>query len=499
MNTSRLVVLTTVTTVVGFAQFRGGADWTTAGNDAQRSGWVRADAKINTKSVAAGKVEFLWKKKLVTSPAGTYSLGSAVLMDRFISHRGFRSYAFVAGAGNTAVGMDSDLGLIEWQSKLVKTPVAAGTFDCPGGVAAITRPTASEFPGAGGGGGFGGRRGGPPTSGVGEPFAGAITLKEEPAQRPGRPGGPGGFVRRPVVLHMLASDGTFHTGYVSNGEEPKPGVEFLPANASATGFSVIDEVAYAVTGGGCGSVPDGLWALKLENGNVSKWMPGSAIAGGMAAFGGDGVAYVATAAGELTALAATTLAPKQSHKAGAPFTSAPVVFQHKTKTFVAVGAKDGSVQIFDSALTPVAKGAGADAVTGLATFTEAGGATRWIVGSTGKNIVAWKVTDQNGVPAVSAGWTSRELVTPATPIVVNNVVFALSTGEKRGKDARSTTAASTPAVLYALDGANGKDIWSSGKSITSFSGSGGLSSGGSQIYVQTYDGTLYAFGVAIEK
>lgn len=497
MNTSRLLAIAAVTGVLAFPQFRGGGDWTTAGNDAQRSGWVRADAKINTKSVAAGKVEFLWKKKLIAAPTQTFSLGSAVLMDRFISHRGFRSYAFVAGAGNTAVGMDSDLGLIEWQSKLVKAPVAAGTFECPGGVAAITRPTASEFAGAGGG-GFGGRRGAQPTSGVGEPFAGAITLKEEPQQRPGRPGGPG-FVRRAVVLHMLASDGTLHTGYVSNGEEPKPGVAFLPANASATGFSVIDDVAYAVTGRGCGNVPDGLWALKLENGNVSKWMSGSPIAGGMAAFGGDGVAYVATTAGEITALAATTLTPKQSHKAATPFTSSPVVFQHKTKSFVAAAAKDGSLQIFDSALTPVAKGSGTDAATGLATFTEAGGATRWIVGSTGKNIVAWKVTDQNGVPAVSAGWTSRELVTPATPIVVNNVVFALSTGEKRGKDARATASASEPAVLFALDGANGKDIWNSGKSITSFSGSGGLSSGGSQIYVQTYDGTLYAFGVAIEK
>ncbi|MBM3767174.1 MAG: hypothetical protein FJW32_17430 [Acidobacteria bacterium] len=496
MHTLRLLAFAAVSGVLVVAQFRGGADWTTTGNDAQRTGWVRADAKINTKTVAAGKVEFLWKKKLIAAPAGTYTLGSAVLMDRFISHRGFRSYAFVAGAGNIAVGMDSDLGLIEWQSKLVKTPAPAGTFDCPGGVASITRPTASEFSGAGGG--FGGRRGGQPTSGVGEPFAGAVTLKQAPQPRPGRPGGPG-FVRRAVVLHMLASDGTFHTGYVSNGEEPKPGVPFLPANASATGFSLIDEVGYAVTGRGCGNVPDGLWALTLENGNVSKWMPGSLIAGGLAAFGGDGVVYVATAAGEIAALAPTTLAPKQSYKAAVPFTSAPVVFQHKSKTFVAAASKDGSVQIFDTALTPVARGTGSDAVTGLSTWTEAGGAVRWIAGSTGKNIVAWKVADQNGVPAVSAGWTSREMVTPATPIVVNNVVFALATGEKRGRDARTTAAQSTPAVLYALDASTGKDIWSSGKSITSFSGSGGLSSGGSQLYVQTYDGTLYAFGVAIEK
>ena len=56
---------------------------------------------------------------------------------------------------------------------------------------------------------------------------------------------------------------------------------------------------------------------------------------------------------------------------------------------------------------------------------------------------------------------------------------------------------STPAVLYALDAATGKDLWSSGTTMTSFARAG-LSAGGGQVYVVTFDNTLYAFGIPME-
>lgn len=80
-----------------------------------------------------------------------------------------------------------------------------------------------------------------------------------------------------------------------------------------------------------------------------------------------------------------------------------------------------------------------------------------------------------------------QYLVPLLPIVVNGVVFAAAAGEYR-----------SPAVLYALDAATGKELWSSGSAITSFVKSGGLSAGGGQIYLGTNDGTLYAFGFPME-
>ena len=105
----------------------------------------------------------------------------------------------------------------------------------------------------------------------------------------------------------------------------------------------------------------------------------------------------------------------------------------------------------------------------------------------GSNIVAFKVVEKDGAIALEEAWKSHELVSPASPIAVNDVVFALSSGSR-----------TAPAVLYALDGATGKELWSSGKTITGFSTTA-LAAGASKIYVGTHDGTLYAFGFTFPR
>ena len=93
------------------------------------------------------------------------------------------------------------------------------------------------------------------------------------------------------------------------------------------------------------------------------------------------------------------------------------------------------------------------------------------------------------------------MVSPLPPMVINGVVFAVSSGEFRSGGAMTAAQRaqkSAKAVLYALDGDTGKELWNSGNTITSFVHSGGLSGGGSQLYLETYDGMLYAFGFPIE-
>ena len=100
------------------------------------------------------------------------------------------------------------------------------------------------------------------------------------------------------------------------------------------------------------------------------------------------------------------------------------------------------------------------------------------------------------------GWASRNLVAPLTPTIINGVIFATSSGEFHSNDtklpAAQRAARSGRAIIYALDGATGKELWSSGSSIASFTRGAALSGGMGQIYLTTYDGTIYAFGFPME-
>src|SRR5262249_35597474 len=111
---------------------RGNGDWVTSASDAQRSSWIRADAKIS-KDMPKPGWELLWKLKLNNTPGQLNSLTSPALIDSYIGYRGFRTLGFVGGSSNTLVGIDVDLGRIEWEKSLAPS-AQAGTIPCPGGM-----------------------------------------------------------------------------------------------------------------------------------------------------------------------------------------------------------------------------------------------------------------------------------------------------------------------------------------------------------------------------
>ncbi|MBS1857371.1 MAG: PQQ-binding-like beta-propeller repeat protein [Acidobacteria bacterium] len=463
---------------------------------------------------------FLWKQKLAGDTKQLNSLTEAVLLDRYIGYRGFRSLAHLGASGNKIIALDTDLGRIEWQKSIGTAATQGGTLACPGGLTtSLARPVGTEFPMMGGGRGFGGR-GGPAKSAVGDPGQGAVQLEliaaneRQMAARGGRAGAargpvrPGGFQRMPSFVYALSSDGKLHAMYVSNGEEPAPAIAFVPANANTLGLTVTENVAYVATTNGCGGAPNGVWALDLESRKVTSWKAPGAIAGSLGfAFGPDGTLYVATETGELAALEPKTLKVLATYNAGAPgFASTPVVFEHSGKPMIAVAAKDGSVHILPQTLgsavakTPSATSTGTVTAGALASWQDSAG-TRWILAPSANAVVAWKLVDHGGSLALERGWASRDMASPMPPMVVNGVVFAVSSGEFRsgsGVSAAQVAQKSAKAVLYALDAKTGKELWNSGNTITSFAHSGGLSAGGSQVYLETYDGTLYAFGFPIE-
>src|SRR5262249_30103496 len=211
---------------------RGDADWMTSNGDAQRSAWIRTDAKISTETMQKPGFQFLWKLKLKNAPKQLNSLMPPSTLERLIGYRGFRMLGFVSGSSDNIFTIDTDLGRLEWEKHLESTaPGQAETLACPGGMTtSVVRPTIATLPRSGGGSGFG--RSTPAKSAVGEPGQGAVTLAmvrpNPPGPSPGRqsdatprpnPANPPGgqFGRGPFLIYALASDGMLHALHLSNG------------------------------------------------------------------------------------------------------------------------------------------------------------------------------------------------------------------------------------------------------------------------------------------
>jgi outer membrane protein assembly factor BamB len=493
---------------------RGGGDWMTVGNDAQRSNWVRSDGKISVASMSKPGFEVIWKVKRPIKAMQLNTLTPPSMIEFYISHLGFRSLGFFGGSSDKVFGVDIDLGKVEWEKDLNPNPApGAGNPECPGGLtAALTRPTNSAYPSN-----FGGGRGrsGPPKGAVGEPHEGAVTLKQASTPRPPQPPKPSPakasapvdnpFAPRIQYAVALSSMGHLHPMWISNGNEANPSIPFIPAGANAAGLISYGGDTYVSTLGGCPSVESGVWAIDMTTKKVSKWTaPGKGVVGSFGqASGPDGTVYVAAENGELHALAAKTLDPLRAFKTGGlKFTSSPTVFEYKSKDMLTVATADGKVHVIDAAtMSAVASSEaalGAGYATGaLASWADSAG-TRWILAPGASAVTAFKLVEKDGALALEKAWTSRALVSPVAPIVVNGVVFALSSGESRKGSVAERIRASKPAVLYALDGLTGKELWNSGAAITSFVHSGLMSSGGSRVYVGAYDGTQYAFSFPME-
>ena len=168
------------------------------------------------------------------------------------------------------------------------------------------------------------------------------------------------------------------------------------------------------------------------------------------------------------------------------------------------------------------------------------------------SLMAFKVETQNGKPVLTPEWMSGDLDLPGVPVIANGVVYVLADGDRAatllrerqngGRGGRgggnASDAASGPrplievdpsvpgferdaewkaiqlapggqesgtrysggrdvmhAVLYALDGATGDELYSSGEDIDSWNHYGGLALSNGQIYISTYAARVYAFGL----
>lgn len=341
---------------------------------------------------------------------------------------------------------------------------------------------------------------------------------------------PGGRFGSNSGFFIITSDGMLRTIADSNGVEMKAPVQFLPANAHASDLTVIPEnnsawhayVVYTSTTNNCGGVPNRVWAMDLADDSkpITHFDTGANPIGDLA-FSEKGTVFVAigkepasTYSNAVVALEPKTLTPQAWFSdASADFASTPTVIKDGTKELVAEVSKDGRIFLLD-AVTPggsdhktalfvspayssgkadTARVALASWVDGGATYVAepfSGPAPSGIEGSgkvTNGGVVTLKLTDEGGKISLTPVWVSQDMTSPLVPIVVNGVMFAASGG------------GSAPAVLYALDPMSGKQIWSSGKTITQPISGTPLWAQDSQVYVATKDGEVYAFGPSMER
>jgi outer membrane protein assembly factor BamB len=559
---------------------RGGSEWLTARGDAQRTSWIRTDAKISVESMSKAGFDQQWTRKLDSLGQASSALGPGVSANGVTL---FIPMSIVTGSGNNVYALDNDTGYVVWQ-RHIDAPVAAPSPECPGGVspsatrivsltpAPITLPTPGRAgqayrsviggPGEGapvevrggaqgarGAGGAQGARGAQGAQGAGsapgtapQRGAGGFGPPAGPAIPGATPeqlgGGRGGLGRASGVVYAIASDGVLHVMGLPSGKDIQKPAEFFPANARWSDPIAVNTTLYTTTSGGCGGAPNAVWAIDLDSDGkpVVSWTSGGPIVGPIA-FTSDGTLIAAIGqsrigvSGEkpnaMVALDGKTLRLKDwfvaSSLSGSEFVTGPTVFRAGDREIVAAATQDGRVVLLDAAslggadhATPLASasiGSGARFTAGsLATWQEmtitpppppppaAPGTasapaapaqpditlgTRWILAPVGTTVVALKLVDRGGSLTLDPGWTAANLAAPATPVVVNGVVFALATG--------------SPAALHAYDGATGKELWSSGTTLTSAAAPGSFWSAFGQVYVGTTDGVLHAFGFLDER
>ncbi len=117
---------------------------------------------------------------------------------------------------------------------------------------------------------------------------------------------------------------------------------------------------------------------------------------------------------------------------------------------------------------------------------------------------AFKLVDNGGKLELQPVWVSRDMRRGEPPIVANGIVFGYGSGEEtrqawpdEGLHMTSELRASKGghAEVFALDAVTGKELWNSGDQIGSFNHFSGLAVANGKVYIGTYDGTFYCFGV----
>jgi outer membrane protein assembly factor BamB len=503
-----------------------GADWLTHSGDPQRTGWQQAETAITKDSVK--DFQLLWKLTLPDNEQkALHSLMEPLIIGRVITNRGFKEVVLVGGSSDNIYSVDADLGKILWKKHFQyssETPQSTTSFWlCPGGLTATPVVPPLPIARAGSPSGRFGPRGIYILSSDGQLHQLNLTNGEDLAA-PAKFIPPNG---KPYSLNVVDNVIYTTTGQRCGGN-PNAAYALDLADMKVTSWDSKGGGLWGLAGPAVGT--DGTIYSEIGDGN---WDPAKGI-------------YSDT----FVALEPKTLKLKDWYtpsnrewmtKRDLDLNDTPVVFPYKGRDLLAGSGKEGRLYLLDSKSlggenhrTPLFRTqlisnedvdfAGRGTWGSLASWQDASG-TRWVLApvwgplhpdmkfpitngdAPQGSIVAFKVEESNGKTVLTPAWVSRNLVIPAPPVIANGVVFALSSGEyvRQANEnlgglfsPEQRAQLSTHAILYALDAATGKELYSSGDAVTSFTHFAGMAVANGRVYFSTFDNTLYSFGFPIE-
>ena len=501
------------------AQTQKKADWLTDGGDPQRTAWQRNETILTKNNVKDMKL--LWKVKLDNQPRQMHSLFPPLIAGNVTTTDGPKEIAIVAGVSDNIFAIDVDKGTRLWHRHFdstfqEQTGGRGGGTLCPGGLTAT--PVLDQVsPGK--------------YVAYAVSWDGRLRTLDVATGTDIEP--PALFVPpngKPYGLNLV--DGVIYTSTAQGcGGNPNNFYSYDLATKKVGNWAPGSGGLWPRTGPSVGK--DGTVYAGSGDGD---YVPAQQI---------YGQAFIGVKQNPQTKALELKdwYAPVDAYwmrKRDLDFNTSSPIFDYKGKEYIVSASKECRIWLMDtSALggedhrtpayrSPLICNEEVNFTMGIwgamATWQDAKG-TRWVLtpfwgpkhtrfeapiehgqvvyGA----IAAFKVVDEakTGKPTLIPAWISRDMYMADPPVIANGVVYAYGSGESTtqrwaepghvgGSEGRIQE--STHAVLYALDGETGEELWSSGDQITSWNHFSGLSIANGRVYIATYDGMLYCFGAA---
>jgi hypothetical protein len=534
------------------------ADWPSQSGNPQRDGWAKTETAFTKENV--GGLQLLYKYTADNRPKGLDALTSPIIDGFLITYLGFKEMLVFGGSSDNVFSIDADLNRIVWKRHFDfrgDKQQTKSTSTCPGGLtASLAMPGSSTSMG----GRFSFR---PRPKPAATPKAQTAAPVPAPQRRSGLLatgfGRLGAFlaIGSDGYLHVLNTSTGEDRIPAIEFVPANTNVSSINIDNDIVYAATLDDC------GGNPNAIYAVDLSAEQHKVVSHPTGGSGLAGSAAtAIGADGIVYAQAPDGHddvagalndtVLALDPKTLAvkdyftpegeaPRNKKNIARPSVT-PVVFSWNGKDMIVAGGRNGRLYLLDSAslggashheplyqtepiASPDTKYAGNGFWGTLASWEDSDSGTRWVYASlwgppdpsakfpitngdaSHGSIVAFKLVEQDGKPTLAPAWSSPDIVTPAPALTANGLVFALSTGEspREAKENGSPYSVAerermaTHAILYALDGATGKQLYSSGDTATTFTHGTGLAVANKRIYFTTHDNVAYSFGFLAEQ